>query len=172
MKVYLDNVIVSGMTRGDLPAAEMIAVRQMQAASKNGRLEIVCDLFTSRETWREQEKTRNQALRSQFEQERSNVPVVSADHQVTGFHNSQDRLGGLSVCPLVTDIVDDALFRAFKQVGLKDPDARHLMYAVHNGCDRFVTLDAHFLDRRGSLHPLCRGLQIRRPTELVAELAC
>jgi hypothetical protein len=173
MRAYLDNVIVSGMTRGDLtPAAEMIAVRQMQAASTNGRLEIVCDLFTSREAWREQDKTKNQALRSQFEQDRSKVPVVPNDHQLIGFHTSQDHLGGLSVCPLVTDIVDDTLFCDFKQVGLKDPDARHLMYAVHNGCDRFVTLDPDFLDRRVSLHRLCRGLQICKPTELAAELAC
>jgi hypothetical protein len=171
MKAYLDNVIVSGITRGDLtPDAEMTAVRQIEAASKNGQLKISCEIITSRETWREQEKTKDQALRSQFEQQRSKLPVVSNDHQLTGFHSSQDYLGGFCVCPLITDIVDESLFRDFKQAGLEDADARHFMYAVHNGCDRFVTLDPHFLDRRASLHSLCRGLQICTPTELAREL--
>jgi hypothetical protein len=173
MKVYLDNMIACAMTRGDLrPAAEMTAVRKIMAASKSSRLEIACDLVTSRETWREQERTENQALRSQFEQDRPKIPVVAADHQLIGFHNSQDHLGGFCVCPIITDIVDESLFRDLKQADLKEADARHLMYAVCNGCDRFVTLDDDFLDRLASLHSLCRGLKICRPTELEAELAC
>ena len=36
--------------------------------------------------------------------------------------------------------VDESLFGAFKAAGLTDDaDARHLMYAVHNKGDRFVT---------------------------------
>jgi len=59
-----------------------------------------------------------------------------------------------------------------KQAVLKEADARHLMYAICNGCDRFVTLDRDFLNRLPSLHSLCRGLKICRSTELAAELAC
>jgi hypothetical protein len=58
-----------------------------------------------------------------------------------------------------------------KKEGLKDADARHFMYAVQNGCDRFVTNDHHFLkDRRPRLEALGRGMLIRRPSDLVAEL--
>jgi hypothetical protein len=45
------------------------------------------------------------------------------------------------------------------------------MYAVHNRCDRFVTTDPHFLDRRATLEGSCRGLRIVRPSELSNELA-
>jgi hypothetical protein len=45
-----------------------------------------------------------------------------------------------------------------------------LMYAVHNRCDRFVTTDPHFLDRRPELEKSCHGLRIVKPTELVSEL--
>jgi hypothetical protein len=38
-------------------------------------------------------------------------------------------------------MADEALLAAFKKAGLKDADARHLMYAVHSGCNRFVTTD-------------------------------
>jgi hypothetical protein len=46
------------------------------------------------------------------------------------------------------------------------------MYAVLDGCDRFVTTDHHFLKRRRRpiLETSCRGLLIRLPSELVSEL--
>jgi len=167
MKVYLDNVIVCGRVRNDLDPIEVAAVRRMEAAKDGGQLNIV----TSRESWREQDRTKDQALRSQFHQDRPNVPVVTDDHRVLGIHNSQDHLGGFSVCPLVTEVVDEELLRELKRAGLKDADARHLMYATHNTCDRFVTTDPHFLDQRADLEALCRGVLIRKPSELAAELA-
>jgi hypothetical protein len=69
-----------------------------------------------------------------------------------------------------TDIVDEALFADLKGIGLSDSDAKHLMYAFTNACDRFVTLDPDFLDRRASLDARCQSLRIVRPSELAAEL--
>jgi predicted nucleic acid-binding protein len=46
--------------------------------------------------------------------------------------------------------------------------ARHLMYAVHNKCDYFVTVDNDFLRRRSQLTPLCGNTKIVRPSELAA----
>ena len=159
LKACLDNMIVCG---------RMTALRNVDSAARRGEVEIV----TSRESWREQERTRDQNLRSQFERDRPNVPVVSDDHRVLGFQSQYDNLGRwFGASPLVTDVVDDALMAQLKKSGLMDADARHLMYAVHNGCDRFVTTDPHFLDRRVALDELCRGLRIVRTSELAAELA-
>jgi hypothetical protein len=58
-------------------------------------------------------------------------------------------------------MVDEQLFASLKTAGLKDADARHFMYAVHNGCDRFVTTDPDFLDRRTQLQALGRGILIQ-----------
>jgi hypothetical protein len=66
MKVYLDNVIVCGRVRSDLETGEMTAVRQIEDAYKAGKLEIV----TSREAWREQDRTQDKNLRLEFEQDR------------------------------------------------------------------------------------------------------
>ena len=66
--------------------------------------------------------------------------------------------------------VDNELFNDLKSQGLDDSDARHLMYAACNECDRFVTLDPDFLNRRVSLEARCKGIRIVRPSELVAEL--
>jgi predicted nucleic acid-binding protein len=72
--------------------------------------------------------------------------------------------------PMVSEYVDANLYEKFKTAGLKDADARHLMYAVHNKCDRFVTTDTDFLSRRSRLAALCRDTKIVRPSELAAEL--
>ncbi len=79
--------------------------------------------------------------------------------------------GWFNKSPILTEVVDDYLFGTFKAAGPRDDaDARHLMYAVHNRCDRFVTTDPHFLDRRPELEKSCHGLRIVKPTELVSEL--
>jgi len=169
VKIYLDNVIVSGMSRGDLkPPTEMDAVRQIEAADQRGESGIV----TSSETRREQDRTRDLTVRAQFEQDREKVPLVPLDHVLLITRAVYDNQGNwCGNAPMLTEVVDKELFDALKSAGLEDADARHLMFAVHNGCDRFVTLDPHFLDRRVPLQALGRGILIQRPSELVAELS-
>ena len=167
MKIYLDNNIVSGMSRGDLQPTEMEAVRQIEAAAGRGELEIV----TSRETWREQDRTRDPAVRSQLEEDRQDVPVVLHDHVMLGSTPRYDNHGNwYGNSPILSEVVDQKLFAALKSAGLKDADARHFMYAVRNGCDRFVTTDPDFLDRVLELEVLGEGILIQRPSKLADEL--
>ncbi len=163
VKIYLDNNIVSGMSRGDLEETEMDAVRQIEAAEQRGELETL----TSRETWREQDRTRDPAVRSQLEEDRKSVPLVDHDHVMLGSRALYDNQGNwYGNSPMLTEVVDKELLDALKSAGLKDADARHFMYAVHNGCDRFLTTDPDFLDRRPQLEALGRGILIQRPSEL------
>jgi predicted nucleic acid-binding protein len=166
MKVYFENCIESGRARAQLQPDQMAAVSALMKAAEDGNIEI----FTSQETYREQDRV-PPAQRTKLVEARGDVPLVTDDHKLLGFHNQMDRLGTVSVTPFVTESVDADLFTSFTKVGLKDADARHLMYAVHNGCDRFVTVDRDFFHaRRPQLEPLCRGLKIATPVELAAEL--
>jgi hypothetical protein len=143
----------------------MAAVQAIDKAHRTGTLKMV----TSRHSWREQERTRNPERRSALEAARSEVSAVANDHVILAFpvvHGHGSRLVG----PLVSDIVDVSLFADLTAIGLSDSDAKHLMYAVVNSCDRFVTLDPDFLDRRDALEARCPSLRIRTPSELVAEL--
>lgn len=170
MKVYLDNVIVSGKVRGDLsPPAEMTAVLALAKAEEEGQIE----LYTSRWTWAEQDRTHDPVVRVKLMESRGEIEVVADDHRLIGFWNVEDpRLGTVSVNPMLTEIVDEPLFSGLKAVGISDADARHLMYAVHNKCERFVTLDTRdLLPKRSDVEPLCRGMKIVTPSELVAELS-
>jgi hypothetical protein len=167
MRVYLDNVAASGRVLGDLtPAVEMEALRQIEEAHRTG----VIKHMTSRETWREQERTKGPAKRAKLEAARGEVSVVATDHMVLGLHTVMGAHGTTVVGPLVTDVVDDALFADLTALGLEAVDARHLMYAASNACVCFVTPDPDFLDRRLALESRCQPLRIVKPSELAAEL--
>jgi predicted nucleic acid-binding protein len=167
-KAYLDNCVESGRIRTDLqPPSEMAAVRALLKAQEEGKIEIV----TSRESWREQEKARDPAVRAQLANARGEIPVVSNDHKLVGMHNQMDHLGTVAVTPIISDLVDEALFNGLRAAGLREADARHLMYAASNGCDRFVTTDPDFASRRPQLEALCQDLKIVTPSDLHAELS-
>jgi hypothetical protein len=175
IKAYFDNCIESGRVRSDLdPPSEMAAVLALLKARDEGKIEIV----TSQETHREQDRTEDPAVRALLANSRGETPVVQNDHKLLGIHNQMNHLGTVANCPIITEIVDEKLFNALIAAGLKQADARHLMYAACNGCDRFVTLDLeHFINNgRGSqLETLCQGqiqgLKIITPSELTTELS-
>jgi predicted nucleic acid-binding protein len=167
MRVYLDNVAASGRVLGDLkPASEMKALEEIEHAHSTGLIKRV----TSRESWREQERTKDVTKHAKLSAARAEVSTVATDHVVLGFSNLSNRRGTTLTYPLVSDIVDEALFSDLKKIGLREADARHLMYASVNACERFVTLDADFLDRRAALEARCSNLKIVKPSELAAEL--
>lgn len=166
MRVYLDNMAVSGRVVGDLEPLEMEAVRRIDAAHEAGKLKRV----TSRQSWREQDRTKDAGKRGALERARDQVSVVATDHALLGFNNLEGPYGTVAVNPMITDIVDEPLFSDLKALGLKDGDAKHLMYAVTNTCERFVTTDPDFLTRRAALEARCASIRILKPTELVAEL--
>lgn len=168
IKAYFDNCIESGRVASDLqPPTEMAAVLSLLKARDEGKIEIV----TSRESWREQDRTKDLTLRAQLAESRGATPVVSNDYKLLGFHNQMGRLGTVAVTPFITEIIDEGLFKSLIAAGLKNADARHLMYAARNDCDRFVTTDPHFTSRLLQLESLCKGLKIVKPSELTAELS-
>jgi hypothetical protein len=166
MKAYCDNVIVSGSARGDLPPEEMAATRRLLAADRDGRLELV----TSRFTRDEQGRARLSSVRFQLDRDWPNWALVESETRLCGFHTASNQCGGFTAAPMMNEIVDDSLFASLRTV-LPDADSRHLMYAVYNGCDYFITLDTKdILPNRVALERTCGGLRIMRPSELASLL--
>jgi hypothetical protein len=81
MRVYLDNVAASGRILGDLnPPSEMTALEEIEHAHSTGVIKRV----TSRESWREQERTKDVTKRGKLSAARAAVSVVATDHIVLG----------------------------------------------------------------------------------------
>jgi len=167
VRIYLDNVIASAWVRGDLGSPEQQAALKLILEHLNfDKLDIV----TSRESWREQDRTRDREVREQLRTSRERMAVVPKDHKLLGFNNVDLGYRGFISSPLVTDIVDEATFASLQGMGLKAGDARHLMYALFNNCVRFVTTDPDFLKRRAIIEAAHPGIRIVFPTELLLEM--
>ena len=109
-------------------------------------------------------------VRKELRTLRDKTPVVSADHKILGFNSIDLGYRGFISSPLLTDIVDEAMFLNLQAYGLKAADARHLMYALSNGCVRFVTTDPDFLKRRSVIEAAYTQIRIVAPTELLQQM--
>jgi hypothetical protein len=168
-RVYLDNVIISGWVLKDLkPHEEMEAVERLYALHDARIIKRV----TSKISGIEQARTTDVQKRAVLAASVDLVSVVQNDHRLLGFANLDYGARGFISYPLIDDIVEPALFEQLtKSAGLKDADAKHVMYAVANDCDYFVTLDTRdLLPRRSAIQSLCPQLKVMRPTEAVATL--
>lgn len=168
-RVYLDNVITSGWVLKDLkPQEEMEAVERLYALHDAGIIKRV----TSKMFWIEQARTTNLQKRAALAASADLVSVVQNDHRLLGFASLDYGARGFNSYPLIDDVVDSALFEQLtKNAGLKDADAKHVMYAVANDCCYFVTLDTRdLLLRRTALESICPQLKIMTPVEAVAAI--
>ena len=95
MEAYLDNCVVSGMVRGDLATAEgpaeMAAIPALKKAVDEGRLRLV----TSRESHREQERTKDATVRELLAKGRPEFPLVPENEKLLGINTYLDGAGGL-----------------------------------------------------------------------------
>jgi hypothetical protein len=168
MRAYLDTVITSGRVLKDLaPSAEMHAVEQIYRFAAEGRIEIV----KSKMSGIEQARTADLIKRTTLIKQSNEESVVQKDHLLLGFSSLDYGRRGFISNPIISDIVDEDLFGNLRAAGLEDADARHMMYAVVNDCQVFVTLDnKDILPKRSAVKLICPQIRILMPTELVAEL--
>jgi len=173
-KAYLDNMIDSARTEQDLVRTEMEATNKLLEAGANGALELLGSGLNSDE----QAKTRDEAKRLRLAQA-ERLPRVEKETELLGINIIYPSgLGGAINSPNLNAILDQVLMDTFHAPGTankaKTPlaklDAQHLMCAVVNCCDWFVTTDPIILNKKVTLEDSCRGLHIVKPSELVAEL--
>jgi hypothetical protein len=169
LRVYIDNDVASAISRGSTEKrckAEIEALDQL--LHWHGAGQII--LGTSRQSPREMERAPTQ-YQAGLKKGLEGLDLAKNDHTVLGAFAIIDPYGGFISNPLVTDIVDKRLYSLLLATGLEAEDAKHLMDAVHNGYERFLTWNRkHFLNRKAKLEGLCPSIKIQKPSELVAEL--
>ncbi|HUE72049.1 MAG TPA: hypothetical protein VMP01_14275 [Pirellulaceae bacterium] len=165
IRAYLENSVVSSITRRQAPDSELQALDQLQQMQEAGKIV----LGTSRQSPREIERAPVQH-QTALKEGLHGLDIAADDHRVLGSFTLSDPYGG-SICnPIVTDIVDDSLYADLRGAGLEPDDAKHFMYAAENGYDWFVTWDKDFLSRKEAIEKF-GSIKIGKPSELVAALS-
>ena len=83
------------------------------------------------------------------------------DHTLRGFNTVGDPLGGFVTSPLLEP---DPIARVLWALGVKQLDAHHLMVAIRNHCDVFLTCDRGILARREAIQRKF-SIRIAKPSE-------
>ncbi len=165
LRVYLDNMCVSAITRHHLKGDEQKALDFLRDWHNAGKIV----LETSRQSPREMERAPKK-YQLELKKGLKGLSLATKDHEVVGFQTQIDQYGGVISNPLVSDIVDKDLYGNLLGLGLKPDDAKHYLYAAQNGYERFITLDKHFLNKREKLMEVCSTIFIQKPSALVAEI--
>src|SRR5215470_13218957 len=150
LRVYFDNDVVSPISRRDWDNSELDAIDRLLDAKRTSTIV----LGASRQSLREIERAPSQ-YQAKLKTGLSELILAENDHIVLGFNSHTDQYGGYICNPMVSDIIDEQMYSAFLASGLKEDDAKHLMYAVHNGYQRFLTCDNGILSRRIGLEKHC-----------------
>src|SRR5262249_31729049 len=66
---------------------------------------------------------------------------VPKDEKRLGFNTHGDRYGGFFSAPMISDVQDEVLLKELIDRGLEQRDAEHIVQAVCNDCDVFLTRD-------------------------------
>jgi hypothetical protein len=156
---YLDTDIVSAMVKDDYPN-EAAALDRLLDLVESGKLELVASELTRREVADYHGPLRKGIER--FTRQFDNVKFVE-DHQVVGFHNEYGPHGGVST-PLVTD---DPMSAKLREIGLDRTDAHHVMLAISNGCDFFITCDTKTILRFRQEIEAAFRIRLMKPSELI-----
>jgi hypothetical protein len=92
---------------------------------------------------------------------------VAKEENVSSFQYIPGPTGSFTSNPF-SDL-DSTDYKECRAQGLAERDALHILRAVDNACDVFLTRDKEIIARRDWLGKE-KGLKIRLPSELVAEL--
>jgi len=170
LQVYCDtSSLFSNANRHRQPASqnEASAINSLLQYHRRRKMTLSRSNIALRELERTRDPIQKDALLHDFLEL---VPIAN-DEKVLGFDCIQtDLFGGHITNPLVSDVQDENLLRRLEALGLPKQDAQHLAQAISNGVDVFLTRDdEHFLSKR-EIFEQQFGIEIRLPSEMLAEL--
>lgn len=165
--VYLDNNLLGPNLEQDL--GEKKALKDLEKL--NSERDLGIELLTSNRTANEYEKWKNQAKREAMQEDHATKGRVAQDHEVKDFFNMFDQYGGGGSFPMVSDVPDKGVFDNLRTLGIEEMDAKHVAIAIHNKCDYFLTRDQKSILNYRDKIEASFSIKLRRPSELLAELA-
>jgi predicted nucleic acid-binding protein len=159
---YLDNNVVCYIGNDNLPQ-ESQSLDDLLDLSARGSIRLITSKL-ARDEMERCSKREHVRLPIRIFNLLEKGPFIE-DHTVLGFANQDGLRGTVCSYPLVAD---DPLSRELQQIGLDRMDAHHVMLAIRNNCDFFVTCDQRsILRHRKSIEAHQPSIRLLKPSELV-----
>lgn len=163
-KAYLDNVLVSAIYSDDQPS-ESAAIDKILEAYDQGRLDLVTSQVTNDEIDQCPEDWKKKHSRTYCLLEK--VQFVEAQ-DLKGYNSQADPFGGFTSSPRMDD---HPTWARLLQIGLDEMDAHHVMLAIENRCNWFLTCDKKtILKYRTEIETEFPPIKLMLPSELVPVL--
>lgn len=169
IKVYVDTNLVGHNLRTlavDHPE-EHQALATLRLRETAGEISIVTSAVCTREV----NATRDPAVRAELLRDADALQKIVPDEKVLGFQTFQDQYGGMSVCPLVSDVQDEEALARLERCTLSRRDAEHIAQAIASKCLFFLTHDVRTIlspERRARVQQTFL-IKLVKPSELEAE---
>jgi predicted nucleic acid-binding protein len=163
-KGYLDTCLVSGMAERDLPPVELKALQEVLQARKAGRIALVTSHVTRQELERMSDDKR---------QRHAVIYMLLADVPTASEGYSSAPLGA---APLGATVLgggpgyEDPVLAELKRILPDVDDARHLLQAIKNEVDYFITADQRTIVSRASVIESHYAIKVRLPSQVLPDL--
>ena len=117
--------------------------------------------------------TKNAPRRENLIIDHKGLQPIPNDEKLLGYNTQSDQYGGFVTYPLIQDCQDETLRKELIAAGLEPKDAEHIVQAVANDCEVFLTRDEDTIIKphKQWLEQRFPTLKIRLPSELLSELA-
>lgn len=165
--VYLDNMIACAITERDLRDDKQESLDELVVIEKRrGTIKFQISLEAQREVERTKDEEKKKRLNSGISQ----IDNVQESSTLLGFNALDLGRYGFISSPLMSDVLDPAIFAQLAAFGFERSDSVHFVNAVYNKCEVFLTTDGHFMQYRPQLEGLYPQIIIQKPSELLSEL--
>lgn len=161
LHVYLDTCLVSGLAKRDLVPLEQDALRDLLDLHKKRQISLMTSAVTKEELAALPVDVRG--LHEDIYALLGEVPISSEGIVQPKTNRSRSGILGWWL--------PDATLATLHQLVPDPNDARHLVHALKAGCDFFITTDVKTIVSKRAAVEARFSLKIRKPSELVAELA-
>jgi hypothetical protein len=164
MKIYLDNDVISAMGKDDMPARVASPISLIEAMFEAGVLSGGTSQVSMEELnkWHGDKKPLVMTIYQHLPQ----VPYIERQ-KFLGMNTYWDLL--TSICSPM--IEDNRTWVKLQTFGLKALDAHHLMVAISNDCDVFLTNNWRDFDsRRSQIKQAFPKIRIMWPWEVLYQL--
>lgn len=162
MKIYCDTDTLFSNVR-EAPT-ERAALERLLVDHRAGKIVMCCSQVNRLEV----ANTKEQETRDKLEADYMALDPVAKEESVSGFQIIPGPTGSFTSDP-VSDL-NSPVYKECRTRGLRERDTLHILRAVENACDVFLTRDGGIRRRRDWLEKRFSGLKIRLPSQLVAEL--